>query len=287
MKVAVLGITGFIGRNIARKFLREGIKVVGVSRNPSKVYEEMGGEVETKSANIISPHQISDAIKGCDALINCVGIIREKGENTFEGVHIQGVINTIHALKENGIKRFIHISALGTGRGIKTRYFQTKEMGEKYIRESGLEWTIFRAGVVIGEDGGIYKKIRGLSLFPFLILPDMRNGRIQAISVEDLSKAVFLSTVERRALNEVVELGGIEMSMDELILRILKNLGKRRIIFRTPSEFFISLLKIGERILNRSLPISSDEIIMALQDITCNPSEIERLGISPKDPFKR
>ncbi len=287
MKVAILAASCNIGKNLAKTLLEKGIEVVGISRNPSNLYEEMGGKIETRNANIFYADQISLAINRCDAVINCIGIIREKGENTFEVVHIQGVINIIHAMKENGIKRLIHISALGAGRGIDTRYFKTKEMGEKFIKESELEWTILRPGVVIGEDGGIFKKIKSLSTFPVLILPDMRAGRTHIISVEDLSKAVFLSLTEKRALNTVVELAGMELSMDDLILKILKKIGKKRMILRIPSDISISLLKIGEKLLNGFLPVNSEEIIMALQKLNSSPSEMaEKFGITPKNPFE-
>jgi NADH dehydrogenase len=287
MKVAIIGGTGFIGRNITKRFVDEGINVVAISRNPIKFYERMGGKIEAREANILYPQQISDAIRGCDVVINCAGIIREKGGNTFEGVHIQGVINILHALKENRITRFVHISALGAGRGIETRYFRTKEIGEKLIVESGLEWTIFRPSIVIGEDGGIFKKIKDLSISPVLILPDMRGGKNQVVSVEDLTNAVFISVVKKMAVKAIVELGGRELSMDELILRILQKIGKRRLIIRLPLQFSLSLIKTGERILDGIIPISSDEIIMATQKITCSSTEVaEKLGITLKDPFE-
>jgi len=288
MKVAVIGGTGFIGRNITKKLVEEGISTVLISRNPAKLYEKMGGKIETREANILYPQQISDAVRGCDVVINCVGIIREKGENTFEGTHIQGVINILHALKENRINRFIHISALGVGRGIETRYFRTKETGEKFIVESGLEWTIFRPSIVIGEDGGIFKKIKDLSISPVIILPDMRGGRNQIISVEDLASAVFFSAAKKIAVREVVELGGRELSMDELVLKILQKIGrKRRLIIRVPSHLSISLIKIGEKIFDGIMPISSEEIIMANQKITCSSTEVkEKIGITLKDPFE-
>jgi len=287
MKVAVIGATGFIGRNITKKLVDEGLYTVVISRNPSRLYEKMGGKIETREANILYPQQISDAIRGCDVIINCVGIIREKGENTFEGAHIQGVINILHALKENKITRFIHISALGVGRGIETRYFRTKEIGEKFIVESGLEWTIFRPSIVIGEDGGIFKKVKNLSIFPVFVIPDMRGGRNQIISVEDISNAVFLAIVQKKVVRDILEMGGPELSMDELIIKILKKLGKKRVIFRFSPQISISLLKMGERIFNGVIPISSEEIIMANQKITCPSTEVtEKLGITLKDPFE-
>lgn len=287
MTVAVIGATGFVGRHVLSALLKEGMRVKAISRNPLPLYEKFGARVETIPANILYWEEIARAIKGSSAVVNCAGIIREKGENTFEGVHIQGVINILHACRVAGVKRILHISALGAGRGIGTRYFRTKEMGEELIIKSGMQWTIFRPSVLIGEDGGIYEKVRNLSFLPVFVLPDMRRGLVQPLSVDDLSQAILLSLRENLGLKRIIEVGAVEMNMEELVIRILKRLGKKRLILRVPPELFLLFTGAMEKILNGFLPMGREELLMSLERMTCDPSEFAQIfKIKLRDPFE-
>src|SRR5207237_1119041 len=84
------------------------------------------------------------------AVIHLVGIISKVGRNTFENVHTQGTQNIVTSAREAGIKRFVHMSALGSRANAVSRYHQSKWAAEEAVRRSGLDYTIFRPSIIYG-----------------------------------------------------------------------------------------------------------------------------------------
>ena len=87
-------------------------------------------------------------LNGVDAVVHLVGIISEVGQNTFENVHTRGTENIVAVARAAGMKRFIHMSALGTRPNAASRYHQSKWAAEEIVRQSGLAWTIFRPSII-------------------------------------------------------------------------------------------------------------------------------------------
>ena len=145
MKVFVTGATGFVGREIVIELQKVGHEITFLARDSHTASARavewgFGGQVHT--GNILDPTSLRNACKGSDAVIHLVGIISEVGEQTFD-IHTRGTQNVISAAQKAGIRRFIHMSALGTRPNAVSRYYQTKWAAEEALRQSGLDFTIF------------------------------------------------------------------------------------------------------------------------------------------------
>src|SRR5262249_16035873 len=118
----------------------------------NKRAEETGERAGAKIhiGNILDAESLRGAWKEIDAVIHLVGIIGEVGESTFENVHVRGTGNVVACAREAGVKRFIHMSALGTRPNAVSRYHRTKWEAEEIVRRSGLEFTIFRPSLIFG-----------------------------------------------------------------------------------------------------------------------------------------
>src|SRR2546430_2770092 len=117
MKVFITGATGFVGGEVVRELHQAGHSICFLARNPGdRRAQELISHyaAEVKAGNVLDAESLTGAVSGVDAVIHLVGIISEVGENTFENVHTRGTQNIIAAAQKAGVRRFIHMSALGT-----------------------------------------------------------------------------------------------------------------------------------------------------------------------------
>ena len=157
--VLVTGATGFVGRHVVRRLLARGLTPVCLVRSKAKL---LGDYPELRPDRLIpvegdlrDPGALSAAAEPCQAAIHLVGIIiqrRLKGQ-TFAGIHTEGTRRVVDTVIRAGIKRYIHMSALGTRAGAASAYHRTKWVAEEYVRASGLDWTILRPSLIHGGDG--------------------------------------------------------------------------------------------------------------------------------------
>jgi len=118
MKVFVTGATGFVGEEIVRQLHEAGHSARMLVRAKPSTRVEKGREskAEIHVGNILDADSLRGALVGIDAVIHLVGIINEVGESTFENVHVRGTRNIVAAVQEQGVRRFVHMSALGRGK---------------------------------------------------------------------------------------------------------------------------------------------------------------------------
>jgi uncharacterized protein YbjT (DUF2867 family) len=271
-RVFVAGATGFVGRHIANKLVAHGHSVVALAhKRADEVLKEAA--VEKREGSILDLNSLRSATKGAGAIVNAVGIIKEAKGKTFDGIHRKGVENLIAAAKENGIKRFIQISALGTGTGIDTAYFRTKEAGEKTLSASGLAWTIFRPAMIFGSGDGFSTEMLALmKKGPFIPVAGNGNYKLQMVYIDDVAECVALSLQKPETIGQTYCLGGPDiMTMNEVLdfLAHWKGIHKPKIHI----PFFIMrlLAAIMQAVLPNP-PVTPGQLKMLLAGRTCDPA---------------
>src|SRR5947207_11117790 len=155
MKIFITGGTGFVGREIVRQLHEEGRTIRLLARNAdSERVQEMISRyrVEVHTGNVLDAASLAGALEGMHAVIHLVGIISEIGESTFENIHTLGTQNILAATRDAGIERFVHMSALGVRPGSISRYHQSKWAAEEEVRQSDLDYTIFRPSLIYGPE---------------------------------------------------------------------------------------------------------------------------------------
>src|SRR2546428_102507 len=185
--IAVTGATGVVGREVEKQARAEGYPIRAIVREPMKA-RSLGCEIF--HGNVIYAPSLEGAFDGMKCVIHLVGNIHAWKENTFERVNVEATRNVIDAAKKAGVKRYLHMSALGTRAGAHSRYHQTKWAGEELVRKSGLAWTIFRPSVIYGpEDISINVLSRLVRQLP--VIPVLGDGRakIQPVSVAVVARA--------------------------------------------------------------------------------------------------
>ncbi len=234
MRVLIVGGSGYVGSHLAQHLLEQGYQVTIASRRGEGPLRG----VHYVAADAARDEGLREAAKGHEALIYLVGIIRERGDQTFHQAHVEGVRHSLAAAKSAGIRRFVHMSALGVSRGTGSRYYETKAEGEERVQASGLDWTILRPSLIFGRGdeffGGVLK---GLVTAPAPFIPLIGDGSFvfRPVWVGDVAMA-FEQALKRpatfhRSYNLV---GPKEYTFRELVLLVRDTLGSRKPLLPIP-----------------------------------------------------
>ena len=139
-KFLILGGSGFVGKSITQNLLAHGARVVILTRNSNKIkslkVSGYPGQLEIISGNIFEDGLLELLIKDKFAVINLCGVLYEKNKNEFNIIHnfLPEMISKL--CKQNKIKKFIHISALGVSKDSSSNYSRTKALGEESIKKN-------------------------------------------------------------------------------------------------------------------------------------------------------
>mgnify|MGYP001604237915 CR=1 FL=1 len=256
MKILVIGSKGFLGRYVVDELNKEGYGMV-----------EFKGDARKKD-------DIASSIDGCKAVINIIGIIRETKDKTFYDEHVVVIKNIVDAMKEKGIKKIVHVSALGTKAGAKSQYHKTKYAGELCIIDSKLDYTILRPSFLFGkEDKSINYFIKFVRKGFFIIFGD-GDYKLQPVYVGDVAKAVVDSIKNKKASKNIIELGGNKQyGFNELIDLLARSRNKKIVKIHIPLWMARSLASLFGWI--SFFPVTREQLEMLIEGNTCNIEEFK------------
>jgi uncharacterized protein YbjT (DUF2867 family) len=231
LKLLVTGGTGFVGTHLVNALLRRGHEVAVLARRADRARNRYNRPVEPRRGDVLEPASLPAAIADRDAVIHLVGIIHEKGAQTFDRMHREAVENIVAAMQASGVRRLLHMSAVGAAEDSPSKYGRTKAAGERAVRDSGLDWTIFRPSIIFGPGDGFVSLLAPIVDKNPLFIPVIGNGRtrFQPVSVYDVAR-VFGDALEKpETVGKTFELGGPDiLTLDEIYREIATVLGKRR-----------------------------------------------------------
>jgi len=212
---------------------------------------------------------------------------------TFERMHFQATKSVVDAALGAGVKRYVHMSALGTRADAVSEYHRTKWRAEQYVRASGLEWTIIRPSMIHGPRGELLAMEAAWArkkAAPFLFMPYFGKGMmgrggagmLQPVYVGDVARA-FVDALEKpQTIGEVYPLGGTEQvtwpELHETVARAV--VGKKRWVMAIPVWYAKLLTRIAPA---KLLPFNRDQVIMSQEDNTCDLTKfVDDFGWEPK-----
>lgn len=189
--VLVLGGAGFIGRHVVEALIARGQPVIVGTRHPQRRSHEHPTRVhrEVHLERLLDAESWADALRDCDAVVNCVGILRERGRETYRRVHHHAPAALAQACAARG-SRLIHVSALGLDGDVRSGFLRSKRDGEAALRSSGADWHLVRPSLLDGEGGFGARWIRRVARWPVHPLPRAASGRIAVLDVRDLGEAI-------------------------------------------------------------------------------------------------
>lgn len=240
-KVAcVFGGTGFVGRQVVRELAEKGFVVKVATRVPERAYflKPAGavGQVVPFQCDYRDGESIAAAVKGATYVVNCVGLLFEKGKRQkFQYMHVDLPAMIASACKKAGVQRFVHISALGIEQAT-SKYAKTKLEGEKAVLANFPQASILRPSVIYGEDDAFFNMFAELSRYsPVLPLIGGGQTKFQPVYVGDVADAVMAALNKPETQGQTYELGGPEVvSFKEIYQHLFEYTGRRRCLMNLP-----------------------------------------------------
>lgn len=284
MRVALFGGTGFVGSYIVDQLIdKEHIPRMLV-RNSSIEKSLSRDKCEIVNGDITDGDVIREVITGADAVIYTIGIIREFASKgiTYEKLHFEGAIRCMDIAIEMEVKRFILMSANGVCPS-GTGYQKTKWMSEQYLKNTDLEWTIFRPSLIFGDPRGhdrpefctqLKKDLINLPfpapLFHEGLLPfNAGSFTMSPIHVKTVAD-IFVSSIDKdNHYSETIELGGeTELTWKEIIKIISNACGKKKWALPAPVIAVKTVAAIFDRF--SWFPVTKDQLTMLVEGNTCD-----------------
>ena len=281
MRIFLAGGTGFVGGHVRSALLERGHELTLLTHR-KLVGPEPG--IEQAEGDVTRPESYAAALQGCDAVINLVGIIREIPARgvIFERLHGEATRTLLGAARKAGIRRFIQMSALGTRPAAVSRYHQTKFRAEEEVRESGLDWTIFRPSVIFGPKDDFINRLAGF-VRKLPAVPVIGDGsyRLQPIHAGDVARCFAVSLEMPETVGKTYELCGRDrLTYLELLDIIGMVLGKRPVrTMRIPLHLMETLATQLQHF--SFFPITMDQIRMLVEENICDGTWRETFRFEP------
>jgi NADH dehydrogenase len=214
--ILLIGGNGFVGRVIAAQLQLAGYSVLIPTGHLAAARElRMLPKVHVEDADI---HDFDELQSLCGrinkngAVINLVGVLHDKPAQpygkVFKAAHVDLPKNIITAMQLHGLRRYLHMSALGADSNGPSMYQRSKGDGEAAVKASNLDWTIFRPSVIFGAQDQFINLFSKLTkLFPAMPLAN-HQAKFQPVSVDDVASAFVKSLSMRQTIHQSYDLVG-------------------------------------------------------------------------------
>jgi uncharacterized protein YbjT (DUF2867 family) len=313
LTVAVTGATGFVGRRTVRELLSRGHAVRALARDRVKARRVFAGIEERLTivgGDVTDAKALGDLVRGADAAIHLVGILREApGGQSFQKCHVNATEATLEACAAAGVKRYLHMSALGVCSEGVSKYQKTKWEAERLVHASNLDWTIFRPGLIHGEGGEFIQMAaqwcRGkgpMGVLPYFtrweedlsvpLGPSKEVAPVVApVSVDDVAAAFAGALVEPKSIGETYNLVGSEkLSWPEMLVFMrdrVPHADSRVQPWGLPGFAAAGMAIAAKQIgLGSALPFDAGMALMGARDSVAEGEKVRtHLGLSPR-PFR-
>ena len=289
-KVAtVFGGSGFVGRYIVKRLAKEGWVVRVAVRDTEKAHflQPYGnvGQIVRMPVPIQDEQAVREAVDGADAVFNAIGLLFEPGgAQTFDEVHVNGPERIARLAAETGVKRLIHVSAIGADTESESVYARTKADGEAAILKQFPQATILRPSIVIGpEDGFLNFFAQMARLSPALPLIGGGKTRFQPVYVGDVADAAMTAVHESKTKGKTYELGGPKVyTFKQLMELLLKEIRRKRLLL--PIPFGVAQVQAGVAELLPKPLLTRDQVTLLKVDNVVQKGALsfKTLGLEPQ-----
>jgi NADH dehydrogenase len=222
-KFLILGGTGFIGRSVAEKLVErsggaDGRLRIATRRFPRARHLQLLPTVEIACGDVHDEATLARMLRDTDAVINLTGILHGS-EAEFDRVHVRLPARLGAACQAAGVRRVVHVSALGVSADAPSRYLRSKARGEEALKAAALDLTILRPSVIFGERDAFLNLFATLqSIFPFMPLASA-GARFQPVWVDDVASAVVRSLDDPSTIGTTIECCGPRVYTLEALVR--------------------------------------------------------------------
>ncbi len=285
MRIFVTGSSGYFGQSLLARLLQEGHKPVCLIRPGSeKKLGDLKAKVETVAGDIGNIAAWKSGLHDIDTIINLIGIIREFPSRgvTFEKLHYRATVDLADLAGELGVKRFLQMSALGVSTMSKAEYHRTKYRAEVYLKESELDWTIFRPSLIIGKGNkALAEIVKLINSAP--LVPVIGDGeyRMQPVDIENVVDGYVKALSDERTIGKTYDIGGPDRFSYNRMLDIIGEVLGKKVRKMFVPVFMMKAVACAFEYFS-FFPLTKGQINMLLEEnITDSKIYFEELNIKP------
>ncbi|MEE4218165.1 MAG: complex I NDUFA9 subunit family protein [Xanthomonadales bacterium] len=284
MRIVLVGASGFLGHHVLPQLSAAGHDCLVLSRyRPGCRDLTVLPGVTVRQLRNWSPDSIARQLSGANAVISMAGILNEKGRkgDGFRKVHVELVENIVAACRETGTRRFLHISALGAGKGT-SHYLQSKGAAETFLRSStDIDETIIQPSVIFGQGDAFFNRFASLlKVMPFMPLA-CADARMQPVWAGDVAAVIVASLADPATVGQtLVTVGPHEYSLQELVEFTADVAGLKRRVVALPD--WLARIQAGVMDFVPGKPFSSDNYRSLQTPNTSEENCLWRFGIQPR-----
>ncbi len=273
-RILIIGGKGFIGRHLAGALAAAGHDVEAPGRRALDLAGMNAGMLRAR-------------LEGAEVVINCAGLVRDARCATMDAVHGQGVKNLLKAAAAAGVRRLLHISALGASGTGETLYQRSKAAGEDALRHHAdgqlPECCVLRPSVVIGRGGASTAILSALAVLP--VTPLIGSGQVQPIHIRDLAELVVRLVARNAPLPRFLDATGPEpMGIDAVAGALGRWLHARPLFALRMPAALLNLMAAAGGLFARS-PLNRETQLMLRRGNTASPDSVTRILGRPPRPL--
>ena len=283
--IAILGGSGFVGRQLAAQLGRDGKQLLIPSRHPERhrALHLLPG-VQVLRADIHNPSDLNGLLAHCDAVINLVGILNESGHDGsgFQRAHVELTHKLLHACRTPGVQRLLHMSAFNADPQGPSHYLRSKGEAEQLLRQANdLAVTLFRPSVIFGPDDSFFNRFAALlRVAPCCFPLACPNARFAPVWVNDVATAMVQTLHDPASHGQAYDLcGPTAYSLQQLVAYTAQACGLSRRILPLNDRLSYWQAWLLEYVPGK--PFSLDNYASLQVPSVCQDNGLARLGITP------
>jgi len=292
--VLVTGASGFVGSHIVPALLEAGHRVVALitseaagERVLARLPADRRAAVELRRGDITQPASLPAALAGVDAVVHLVAIPTDRnGGASLRLINTEGTRNVVAAMGVAGLRRLVHLGALGVTDDPTLHYASSKAKAEAIVAASDLDWTILKPSLLYGPRDGFFNILAGLIRMSPLVVPVAGSGssRFQPLAIEDLARVVVRTVEDPATAGQIYPLGGPRYwTYREITEEALRGMGSKRAIVPMPVPLIALVARLAEAV-RIPFPVATDQLRqLKLDNIGPLTAVRDAFGFEPLD----
>ncbi len=280
--ILLTGATGFIGGHVLKVLSGKNLQIRCLSRKPA---QSENPNINYVTGDVLDYESLIGVTESVDTVYYFIHMMgKQKEQEKFDVLDRIAVTNMVRACKVNGVKRIIHLTGMSNLQEKLSHHLASrKEVGD-IIRNSGINYTIFRASVIMGRGGGAFE-ILDTAVRKFLIIPvfNWEKTKVQPIYIGDVIRYLVECLDKKETLNRCFDIGCSEvLTYRELMQQYAKELGLKRVFIQIPGSWH----RVSSLVLGKIAPVSPDVVHWLMESLqntmVCEPNDLKGIfGFEP------